>query len=300
MMDTKTAIAKLKTIFEEDEVTEYSPDDVVLNDGPVCQSGVFYTKLGPRGDVLWAGDLRELDRASTQVPLLELGQLADITYGHEDEEELQIYFQLGSMGVLTHEICWSYCGRDFETHRPPTSSVTITSLATHRVYHGGDGASLMAALAYGPHTPNVQMAIESQFEKYLFGMQHCPDTQALVMLEKCLRFDAHAGVPRSAMQYALLYLHGSEEVRRIFNRDVVLREALALEGVPALMAECLAYRCYWRGNYGETSKALLDAEGLVIAQAMGEEYAVEHFDFEAINRDRVEEEPDWGGLSLAD
>lgn len=300
MMDTKTAIAKLKTIFEEDEVTEYSPDDVVQNDGPVCQSGVFYTKPGPRGDVLWAGDLHQIDRASTQVPLLELGQLADITYGHEDEGELQIYFQLGSMGVLTHEICWSYCVRDFEMHRPPSSGVAITSLATSRMYHGGDGVSLMAALAYGPHTPNVQMAIESQFEKHLFAIPHCPDTQALVMLEKRLRRDVQEGVPRSAMQYVLLYLHGSEEARGVFDRDVVLREALVLDGVPALMAECLAYRCYWRGNYAETSKVLLDAEGLVIAEAMGEKYAVEHFDFEAIDRDRVEEEPDWGGPSLAD
>jgi len=67
-----------------------------------------------------------------------------------------------------------------------------------------------------------------------------------------------------------------------------------LDGVPALMTECLAYRCYWRDNYAKTSKVLLDAEDLVIAEAMGEEYAVEHFDFEAINRDRVPWDTDLG------
>lgn len=287
-MDKIEALTKIRTIFEYDGLIEYGPDDVVDNERSPFRAGVFYTRPGPRGDLLWAGDLRAPDSTSTHVALLNFEQLVDITYAYVGEEGLEIYFELGGEGVITHQIRWSCSDPDPETFRPTCSDVDIISLDTHRRYHGGYGMSLMETLARGHHTPNVQMAIEEQFEQHLFGTRQYQGIQALEALEaleKCLRSDVQRGVQRSAMQYALLYLHGSEDARRVFDRDVALHHALVLEGVPALMRDCLAYRCSWRDVHGGTSKALLDIDGLVISGELGDDYEVTRLDLELIEQD---------------
>ena len=284
-MEKSQAVAEIRTIFERDEIIEYNPEDVVENgDAPFC-AGVFYTRPGPRGDLLCAGDLRAEGSPPTHATLLNLEQLVDITYAFVGEEGLEIYFELGGEGVITHQVRWSCSEPDAETFRPTCSEVDIASLDTHRRYHGAYGMSLMETLANGYHTPNVQMAIEEQFEHHLFGKRQYPDIRALEALEKCLRADVLKGVQRSAMQYALLCLHGSEDARCVFDRDIAVHHALVLEGVPALIRDCLAYHCSWSDVYGGVSKALLDIDGLVISGELRDDYEVTRFDLEWIDRD---------------
>lgn len=278
-MERVHVFESIRSIINEsgiNDLVERMEADVAQGD----DMGLFFTKPGPRGEVLWARDVCEEGAFFPSMPILSLPSLSQITHKLWDDDGatvLEILFELGGHGMVTHQIQFQYTafGGGFLDN---SSTFTIFSHATQRRSLVGEAASLMAALAVGPHHPDLQMAIESRFERFLPPMPVITEDEGkmLEMLERRLREDVKGGVPRSAAQYLVLSLYADEAVRDHFDREFALAEALTIDGVASMAKDCV-FDHYMRVLPGHRaiSKLLSSIDGLLIARSMGEDWHVE-------------------------
>ena len=275
-MEKEQALETIKSIFAGSGIRDLEAY-ATSSEGRSDDAGMFYVKSGTRGEVLWARDIYEEGAAFPAMPVLSLPALAEITSTTSEDDgaiELEILFELGSWGMPTHQIQFQYTAFNEEDY-DSSSSLSIFSHATQRRSLAGEAANLMAALTLGPHDPNLQMSIESQFERCFSVVSHGLSEKTLDMLEKRLREDIGEGIPRSAMQYVMLLLHGRDEVRAHFDREFALTEALTVGGVPGMLRDCLIDHYFRVVDDRALSKALSDIDSLIIARSMGEDWSVE-------------------------
>ena len=275
-MEKEQVVETIRSIFAESGIRDLEAYATTF-EGRSDDAGMFYVKPSARGEVLWARDIYEEGAAFPAMPVLSLAVLAEITSTISEADggvELEILFELGSWGMPTHQIQYQYTAFE-EDDCDSSASLAIFSHDTQRRSLAGEAANLMAALALGPHDQNIQMSIESQFERCLFAVDPGQSEESLGMFEKRLRKDIGKGIPRSAMQYVMLSLHGSDEVRAHFDREFALSEALAINGVPGMLRDCLNDHYFRVVDHQVLSKALSDIDNLVIARSMGGDWPAE-------------------------